>query len=85
MPPIRLRPSNIATILRRAAHSLKGAADLFGGGAAVAAAFKLEEVGRGGMIQPAGSALAALDLELGRLRAALAPYALPDAPADPQE
>jgi two-component system sensor kinase len=71
--------------VRRHAHSLKGAADLFAAGPAVGTAFRLEQMGRDGNLQAADEVVADLERELDRLKEALAPYALPDAPACRQD
>jgi HPt (histidine-containing phosphotransfer) domain-containing protein len=60
-----------AAKLRRAAHTLKGAAASFGAEEACAAALRLEEMGRRGQADGAEVALAELERALTRLRAAL--------------
>ena len=57
--------------LRRAAHTLKGAAASFGAEETCEAAFRLEEMGRLGQTAGAGVALAELESALERLREAL--------------
>ena len=61
--------------LRRAAHSLKGSADWFGAHVAVAAALRLDMMGKEGCLTDADEALAVLEHEIGRLKLALAAYA----------
>jgi signal transduction histidine kinase/DNA-binding response OmpR family regulator/HPt (histidine-containing phosphotransfer) domain-containing protein len=57
--------------LERAAHELKGAVGVFGAAAAVAAALRLETMGREGNLEGAAEACAALEGELLRVRQAL--------------
>jgi HPt (histidine-containing phosphotransfer) domain-containing protein len=57
--------------LRRAAHTLKGSAHVFGAAAAAEAAHRLEEIGREEAFADAGEALALLDDEVARLLPAL--------------
>jgi HPt (histidine-containing phosphotransfer) domain-containing protein len=59
-------------VLRRLAHSLKGSADTFAAQAAVAAALRLEVMGRDGDLTAAGEAFDALQREIDRLGPALA-------------
>ena len=53
--------------LRRAAHTLKGSAHVFGAEATAEAAHRLEEIGREGAFADAREALALLEDEVGRL------------------
>jgi PAS domain S-box-containing protein len=64
--------SGEASKLRHAAHSLKGAAAIFGVGAACAAAQDLETLGQRGDLTGAEEAYAALESHLNRLEMALA-------------
>ena len=57
--------------LRRAAHTLKGSAHVFGAAAAADAAHRLEEIGREAALADAGEALALLEDEVARLLSAL--------------
>ena len=57
--------------LRRAAHTLKGAAHVFGAEAAAEAAHRLEEIGREAAFADAAEALALLEDEVARLLPAL--------------
>ena len=57
--------------LRRAAHTLKGSAHVFGAEATAAAAHRLEEIGREEAFADAGEALALLEDEVARLLPAL--------------
>ncbi len=57
--------------LRRAAHTLKGSAHVFGAEAAAAAAHRLEEIGREAGFADAEEALASLEDEVARLLPAL--------------
>ena len=57
--------------LRRAAHTLKGSAHVFGAEATAAAAHRLEEIGREEAFADAREALALLEDEVGRLLPAL--------------
>ena len=57
--------------LRRAAHTLKGSAQVFGAEAAAEAAHRLEEIGREEAFADAGEALALLEDEVARLLPAL--------------
>ena len=66
-----------ATKLRRAAHTLKGAAATFGAEETQDAALCLEEMGRNAQLAGAEVALAALDTALTRLRAALPALRVP--------
>jgi two-component system sensor kinase len=59
-------------VLRRLAHSLKGSADTFAAPAAVAAALRLETMGRDGELTDGGEAFDALQQEIDRLGQALA-------------
>ncbi|HEX5271751.1 MAG TPA: response regulator, partial [Gemmataceae bacterium] len=59
-------------VLRRLAHSLKGSADTFAARPAVAAALRLEVMGRDGELTDAGEAFDALRREIDRLGQALA-------------
>jgi PAS domain S-box-containing protein len=59
------------TRLRRAAHSIKGAVGSIGGDEAVAAAARLEERGRAGLLEGAGPDLAAVEQSLTRLESVL--------------
>ncbi|MHC4161478.1 MAG: response regulator [Planctomycetota bacterium] len=59
------------TELERAAHTLKGSADLFGAQAVVDTAWRLETMGRGETLAGADDACAALKSELERLMPAL--------------
>ena len=61
--------------LRRVAHSLKGSADCFAAEPAVAAALRLELMGRDGILTDAEAAFADLSREIDRLTEALATYA----------
>jgi signal transduction histidine kinase/CheY-like chemotaxis protein len=60
-----------ATAVERAAHSLKGAVGVFGAPSAVAAAQRLETLGRLGALEEATGAFAALETELLQVRRAL--------------
>jgi HPt (histidine-containing phosphotransfer) domain-containing protein len=60
--------------LRLLAHSLKGSADCFAADAAVAAAFRLEMMGRDGDLAEAREAFTAVQTEIEQLRLALAAY-----------
>jgi signal transduction histidine kinase/DNA-binding response OmpR family regulator len=53
--------------LERAAHKLKGSISIFEARSAVAAARRLEELGRAGDLTAAGAAVQTLDREIGRL------------------
>ncbi|MCB1676455.1 MAG: response regulator, partial [Halioglobus sp.] len=64
--------SEQARELRRAAHTLKGSAQVIGGRAAAAAALVLENIGRDERLEAAGPALDELKLEVTELRGALA-------------
>ena len=57
--------------LRRAAHTLKGSAHVFGAGETAEAAHRLEEIGREEAFADAGEALALLEDEVARLLPAL--------------
>jgi CheY-like chemotaxis protein len=57
--------------LERAAHKLKGSLGIFEARGGVAAARRLEEIGRGGDLGDAATVLQALDEEVGRLIPAL--------------
>ncbi|ASY72211.1 histidine kinase [Sinorhizobium fredii USDA 205] len=57
-----------AAELRRAAHTLKGAADVIGAGGVVTAAQRLANLGREGRLEPVPEAQRALAAELDRLR-----------------
>ena len=57
--------------LRRAAHTLKGSAHVFGAEAAAEAAHRLEEIGREEAFADAEEALALLEDEVARLLPAL--------------
>jgi two-component system sensor kinase len=61
--------------LRRVAHSLKGSADCFAARPAVAAALRLEFMGRDGTLAEAEPAFAELETEINRLTRALAAHA----------
>jgi PAS domain S-box-containing protein len=61
-----------AGLLRRAAHTCKGSLGLFGAGAALEAAQRLESLGQAGDLAPAGEAFAALEAALAALNAQLA-------------
>ncbi|MCC7493754.1 MAG: response regulator [Fimbriimonadaceae bacterium] len=63
-----------AVVLERAAHTLKGAVGNFGAKPAFAAAQRLEQLGRSGELREVDAALAALDVELERLRPALVAF-----------
>ena len=56
--------SGEAVNLEHAAHSLKGSVANFGASAAVAAAFRLEQMGRGGQLAEAPEALRTLEQAL---------------------
>ena len=58
-------------VLRRAAHTLKGSADVFAARKAVAAAFRLESMGRDQDLTGVEEARRELEREMERLRAAL--------------
>ena len=58
--------------IRRAAHSLKGAAANVGGERVRRAAFELEQAGQAGDLQAAGTILAGLEQEFSRLQAVVA-------------
>jgi CheY-like chemotaxis protein/HPt (histidine-containing phosphotransfer) domain-containing protein len=60
-----------ALSVQRTAHALKGAASNFGARSAVAAALRLETMGRGGNLAGAAEACAALEEAVGRLTPAL--------------
>jgi len=60
--------------LRQAAHALKGAIANFGESAAVAAAFKLETIGRQGALAGAAQAARVLEGDLERLKRTLSPF-----------
>jgi two-component system sensor kinase len=60
--------------LRRVAHSLKGSADCFAAEAAVAAALRLEMMGRNGTLTNADEAYLVLQTQIERLERALAEY-----------
>jgi signal transduction histidine kinase/HPt (histidine-containing phosphotransfer) domain-containing protein/ActR/RegA family two-component response regulator len=60
-----------AKALQRAAHTLKGGAGTFAAAGTVVAASRLEEIGKGGRLDGAADALAALEAELARLVEAL--------------
>lgn len=60
-----------AAALKRAAHTLKGAAGNFGAAAVVAAALELEAMGRAGDLGGAAPARDRLEAALGSLNAAL--------------
>jgi CheY-like chemotaxis protein/HPt (histidine-containing phosphotransfer) domain-containing protein len=60
-----------ATAVERAAHSLKGAVGVFGAPRAMAAAQRLETLGRLGALEEATGAFAALETELLQVRRAL--------------
>jgi CheY-like chemotaxis protein len=73
MPAIRRAiDEGDAPVLRRLAHSLKGSADTFAAQAAVAAAWRLETMGRDGELADGGKAFDALQREIDRLGQALA-------------
>jgi signal transduction histidine kinase/CheY-like chemotaxis protein len=57
--------------LRRAAHTLKGSAQVIGAQAAAAAALQLEHIGRDGRLEAADSAFRTLEIQLARLEAEL--------------
>ena len=61
-----------AVRVRRAAHTLKGSADVFGAASVVAAAQRLEAMGRNGDLSDAAAALAALEREMRRVEPELA-------------
>jgi two-component system sensor histidine kinase/response regulator len=63
--------SGEATHLRRAAHTLKGSADIFAAKRVVAAAWELECLARDGRMEKAEESLSALDDEVKRLMRAL--------------
>jgi CheY-like chemotaxis protein len=71
--------------LRRLAHSLKGSADCFAAEATVAAAFRLELMGRDGILQTSEVAFAELERTLERLKVALLPHALHEATVKRQD
>jgi HPt (histidine-containing phosphotransfer) domain-containing protein len=60
-----------ASSLEHAAHSLKGSCATFQNGEASAAALRLEQMGRSGVLDGAPRAFEALRLEVERLRAAV--------------
>ncbi len=64
-----------ATALKRAAHTLKGAASNFGAAAVVASALELETMGRAGSLAGAGPACERLGAALVALVTALKPLA----------
>ena len=53
--------------LRRAAHTLKGSADVFSAGPAVAAALAMERIGKEGRFEDSAEALRVLKIEIDRL------------------
>ena len=57
--------------VERAAHSMKGALGIFSADGAVAAALRLEEMGRGEDLTGAGDAQAHLLVELGKVKESL--------------
>ena len=61
-----------AQLLTRSAHSLKGAALIFGASALVEAALSMETLGRQEELEGAGALLESLEIEAGRLNTALA-------------
>ena len=63
--------SEDGTELRRAAHTLKGSAHVFGAAVAAEAAHRLEEIGREEAFADAEEALALLEDEVARLLLAL--------------
>ncbi len=76
MPALRtaVQQQNIAEV-RRLAHTIKGAASHFAAPAAVAAALRLETMGRDGDLAGADEACARLEREVERLKHALADFA----------
>ena len=60
-----------APALQRAAHTLKGSADIFGAELVVATALSIEECGRNGDVEGAREQLSELELQVSRLSAAL--------------
>jgi HPt (histidine-containing phosphotransfer) domain-containing protein len=68
-----LAGGNVARV-RRAAHSLRGAAGLFGVAGVTEAAEELESLGRSGQVAGAAEVYGRLERELGRLKAALAAF-----------
>ncbi len=67
--------SRDAVIVERAAHTLKGNADLFGASRAYEAAKSLEELATAADLEGAARAWAALEPELGYLQSELASHA----------
>ena len=61
--------------VRRLAHTIKGAASCFAAGPAVAAALRLEMMGKDGELSGAIEACDSLEHEVGRLKQALTTYA----------
>ena len=57
--------------MRRVAHSIKGSASCFAAPPAVAAAMRLEFMGRDGVLTDADEAYAVLEREIDRLKQAL--------------
>jgi len=60
-----------AKVVERAAHTVKGNADYFGAAAVVAAALRVETLGRDAKLDEAKEAMGALEHEVARLEAAL--------------
>ena len=65
------RLQNDGESLQRAAHTLKGAADLFGATGVMTAAARLEQLGHNGELSAAPQHVAQLEEELDRLQAAI--------------
>jgi HPt (histidine-containing phosphotransfer) domain-containing protein len=64
--------SGDANAVERAAHKLKGSVANFAAGPAVEAALKLEVLGRSGSLAESASAYAELEIEINRLKSAMA-------------
>ncbi len=76
LPAMRIAITQQNTVeVRRLAHTIKGAASCFAAGPAVAAALRLEMIGRDGELGEAVEACDTLAYELGRLKQALTNHA----------